>query len=394
MVKMIMTGNGRFLLTAGLMALIMFCCAPVAPPQPTASGPKTIPVRVLLLVPDEFAGYSYTSVIGGKETLHPFGAQAQEHLRTILGSEFQHLALWPVRNEAAALDMLDPRSPDHVKLWGYDYVVIPKLNRVDTSTPRFRYRFEVEMIVEFHATDRSKVTKIKGYGETTTSNYMGTTPLEIGNRAIKNSVEAVKDGIEGRRDLFVPVQGPVARRPYRESYGARGYRSTGVAPVPVRVLLVIPDEFVRYVYTSSLGRIETSHTFGSEAEDQLRRLLSPEFQSLAVMSVKTEAAAMDMLSPESPDWPQVQGYDYLAIPRFANVNSWMKRSEYGFEIDLAMEFYSTTTGGRDVKLKGYGDFSTDFNATPDPHEAGSRALRSALEGVRSSIGSRRDLFVS
>jgi hypothetical protein len=46
---------------------------------PSAMGP--IPARILLLIPDNFERFVYTSVVGGRETVHPFGREATDELR-------------------------------------------------------------------------------------------------------------------------------------------------------------------------------------------------------------------------------------------------------------------------------------------------------------------------
>ncbi len=362
-----------------------------------------VPASVLLLIPDNFDRMTYTSLVGGRETVHYFGRDAAEELRRMLRPAFQDLAVRRVSSEAEAMDMLSHDNPRNAELLGFDYVAVPHFNDVNSRPAGFRYRFEINMVLDLYASDGSKVTSVRGYGESNTGDWSITNPLEAGHVALRMSAEAIRDGIEGRRSLFAVLprpryaEAPAPRHPF-ETDGATDdmdFGSAEASPIPVRVLLLIPDEFSRYVYTSHSRGVETEHFLGEHAEERFRKMLKPQFEHLAFRSVPSEAVAMDMLSSNNPDHSEVKGFDYVAIPKFSKVNAWSERSNYGVEIDMVLNFYSAD-GSKEIKFTGYGNYISGLLGRVEAvkAKAGDLALNSAVKAIRESIDRRRDAFVS
>ncbi len=368
---------------------------------PSLRGP--ISARVLLLVPDSFDNVTYRSRVGGVETVHYFGRDATEELRRMLTPAFQRLTVWHVGSEADAMDMLAPDNPRNAEVQGFDYVAIPHFNDVN-SRPGWRYRFEIDMVLDLYAIDGSKITSVRGYGESNTGDWYSTTPLDAGHVALRMSAEAIRDGIEGRRSLFAVVPGsrfaeapPAPRQPF-DTDGSTNEMDVAPAvvnPIPVRVLLLVPDDFSRFVYTTRTRNRDADHFLGEHAEERFRTMLTPQFQHLTIRPVASEAEARDMLSPDNPANSELKGYDYVAIPRFSKVNSWSERSNQGVEIDLNVDFFSTD-GAKEIKFKAYGNNITGLYGPREVAEAraGNLALNSAMKALRESIDRRRNDFTS
>jgi hypothetical protein len=391
----------RLALGATFLALAMtLCLAPAVAAQSRSEstpGWAPIPVNVLLLIPERFKQFTYKSSIKGKETDHAFGEQAEDQFGRILGSAFDLLVIRPVGGEAEALAMLSPESPDNAEVRTFDYVAIPKFISATSWSKTFRYQFEIEILLELHATDNSTVTRIKGYGRTTAGNLASTTPLRAGNRVLWNAIDAIRDGLEGKRDVLIPVSGSVAFPMTASGVEAppEAEMVPDVDPVPVSVLLLVPDEFRAFVYTSSVQGMTADHAFGEEAEEQMGTLLYPVFQSMVMKPVGSDSEVRDMLSPDSPDNAEVKDFDYVAVPKFTNVHSWTDESRFGFQIDLLVELHSTN-GLEVIRIKGYGDYGADVNGAfaPTAWEAGSRSLELAIKAIRETIDRRRELFAS
>jgi hypothetical protein len=175
----------------------------VAPVDYSQYGKPLVPVRVLLLVPEDFQRFVYVSTYEGREIRHALGEEAVRELRTAFGIEFSCVEVWPVSSEAEAMTMLAPTDPVNVEVRGYDYVVIPKFTRVDSSVENQKYGFDIDLLTEFYAKDGTTVTKIKGKGESSTGKWFASTPEEGAKIALQYAVSAILDGIEGNRSLFV-----------------------------------------------------------------------------------------------------------------------------------------------------------------------------------------------
>ena len=177
--------------------------AGVAPVDYSQYGRPPVPVTVLLLIPEEFQRFVYVSTYEGKEIRHPLGEEAVRELRAAFGIEFASAEVRPVRSEGEAMAMLSHKDPVNVDLRAYDYVVIPKFTRVDSSVENQKYGFDIDLLTEFYAKDGTTVTKIKGKGESSTGKWFASTPEEGAKIALQYAVSAILDGVEGNRRLFV-----------------------------------------------------------------------------------------------------------------------------------------------------------------------------------------------
>jgi hypothetical protein len=177
--------------------------AGVAPVDYSQYGRPQVPVRVLLLIPEDFERFVFVSTYEGREIRHPLGEEALRELRTAFGIEFTCVEVWRVRSEAEAIAMLTPTDPVNGEVRGYDYVVIPKFTRVDASVENQKYGFDIDLLTEFYAKDGASVTKIKGKGESSTGKWFASTPEEGAKIALQYAVSAILDGVEGNRGLFV-----------------------------------------------------------------------------------------------------------------------------------------------------------------------------------------------
>jgi len=175
----------------------------VVPVDYSRYGKPPVPMSVLLLVPEEFQRFVYVSTYEGNEIRHHLGEEGARELRTAFGIEFASVDLWSVRSEAEALAMLAPTDPDYEEVRVYDYVVIPKFMRVDSSVAHQKYGFDIDLLAEFYGRTGATVTKIKGHGESSTGKWFASTPEEGARIALQYAVSAVLDGVEGNRGLFV-----------------------------------------------------------------------------------------------------------------------------------------------------------------------------------------------
>jgi hypothetical protein len=139
--------------------------------QATMVSYLAVPKRILLLMPDEFSAYSFTSPSGS--TTYKFGSRAAELLPQVLSKAFSEVTSHPVSGEGALLVAMDQKNRELPK---YDYVAYPKF--VDTKITR-RGRsilseaavgiaaesIETTIRIEFVATDRSRSISILGHGK-------------------------------------------------------------------------------------------------------------------------------------------------------------------------------------------------------------------------------------
>jgi hypothetical protein len=165
-------------------------------------GRPPIPVKLLLLIPAEFERFEHVSNYNGTRIRHRLGREAEMELRDAFGIEFAELEVWPVKSEDRAREMLWPEDPENAKVWAYDYVAIPKFERVDSLESNNKYGFEIDMQVEFSAKNGATIT-IKGHGETLIGKDAPSTPEKGAALAVQYAVSALLDGIEKRRNLFV-----------------------------------------------------------------------------------------------------------------------------------------------------------------------------------------------
>ena len=157
--------------------------------------------RLLMLVPRDFERFVYVSAINGTRTHHSFGEQATDELQAQLGPFFSSVTIERVDSEAAAMDRLASGDYDRADS-RYDLIAVPEFRNVDSWVRGDRYGFNIDMGVRFYTPDESKVTRIRGRGESKTGFY-GFSPGESGSVAIRKAVEAVADGVcqEGKSIL-------------------------------------------------------------------------------------------------------------------------------------------------------------------------------------------------
>lgn len=376
----------------GLASLLIWPCpsAHAQANKPLAAGPPPVPVRILLAIPDEFASFSYASLIRGRETRHLFGVEAQAAFRNMIAPEFMVFKTRRVSSPAAAMAMLSPGDPNNAQTREFDYLAIPRFARVNVSARGRKYGFDVDILVDFHATDGRTITTIEGHGESTTGVHFSISPQEAGNLALRCAMEALRDAIIGRRELFVPSRARV--EPPREESSRSGPQAGRCsAPLPVKVLLAVPDEFSRYAHQIDLGEGGIENDIGGEAERQFRIILSPGFETLVIRPTESESAAMEMLSSHSPANIDARGFDYVAIPRFTRIDSRVRGSHYMFSAEIQLRFYPVS-GLREVTIKGLGKYDGDLDGGA-AEEAIGRAIKTAVKAIRESIDQRHDLFV-
>ncbi len=195
------TSSLRFIivLMAAIMVIVAYpngVWAMTYCPNPPAGG------RLLMLVPRDFERFVYVSAINGTHTHHSFGEQATDELRAQLSSFFSSITIEPVDSEAAAKERLasgDYDRPDS----RYDLIAVPEFRNVDSWTRGDDYGFNIDVGVKFYTPDESKVTRIRGRGESSHTGFYGFSPGESGSMALRKAVEAVADGVcrEGKSIL-------------------------------------------------------------------------------------------------------------------------------------------------------------------------------------------------
>jgi len=158
--------------------------------------------RLLMLVPRDFENFVYASDINGRHTRHSFGEQATDELRAQLSPFFRSITVESVASEAVASDRVASGDYDRSDS-RYDLIAVPEFRDVDSWVRGDRYGFNIDMGVKFYTPDQSKVTRIKGRGESSHTGFFGLSPGESGSLAVRNAVEAVVDGVcqEGNRIL-------------------------------------------------------------------------------------------------------------------------------------------------------------------------------------------------
>ena len=171
------------------------------------------------------------------------------------------------------------------------------------------------------------------------------------------------------------------------------YSRYGRPPVQARVLLLIPEEFQRFVYVSTHKGNAIDHRLGRVGARELTAAFGIEFASVEVLQVRSEAEALARLDLTNPANARMQAYDYVVIPKFMHVDSSAGHQKYGFDVDLVAEFYAKD-GAVVTKIKGHGESNTGkwFASTP---EQGARiALQSAVSAILDGVEGNRSLFAS
>jgi hypothetical protein len=168
------------------------------------------------------------------------------------------------------------------------------------------------------------------------------------------------------------------------AYSHGAWASCTNPPAAARLLMAVPEDFERFVYESSLNGQHTRHMFGEQVMDELRAQLSPFFGTITVEHVDNEAAAKEMLDSKDYDRPDLGRYDLFAIPKFRNVDFWVKGEHYGFDIDLVVEFYPNDMS-KVTRIRGLGESKTGFYADSTPGKSGALAVNKAVEAVADGL---------
>ena len=169
------------------------------------------------------------------------------------------------------------------------------------------------------------------------------------------------------------------------------YSQFGRPPIPVKILLLIPAEFERFEHVSNYEGSNIRHRLGRDAELEMRDAFGIEFSKVEVWPVRSEARAIEMLSPKDPENAQVRAYDYVAIPKFLRVDSLEGKEKYGFEIDLQVEF--NAKNGSSITIKGHGECLIGKYAQSTPEKGAVLTLQYAMSALLDGIEKRRSLFV-
>ncbi|MFP5214129.1 MAG: hypothetical protein ACLGPL_12205, partial [Acidobacteriota bacterium] len=136
--------------------------------------------------------------------------------------------------------------------------------------------------------------------------------------------------------------------------GFRGERPRSMVPIPARALLLVPYEFERYVYSNPYDDATPRLHLGEQAMDQFDEIIGSAFTSFRMKPVRSEAVAMEMMTPGDPDYTYVRDFDYVDIPRFKDVNAWKRGWEYGFDVDVVVDVYSMDRAVV-TKIMGHGE---------------------------------------
>ncbi len=177
---------------------------PASEGHPGCPGKEVVPAQVLMLVPAEFQEYTYVSLYRGQEILHRLGARAVDELWAQIRPTFESLTVRPVESEAAAREMLNSRFSNDLDLQRFDLIAIPKFTNVSSWAEGQYYGFKIDIQFEVYPYDMSKVTTVKGHGESKTGVHASSSPGESANLALKTAVEAINDGLCGRAALLMP----------------------------------------------------------------------------------------------------------------------------------------------------------------------------------------------
>jgi hypothetical protein len=153
-------------------------------------------------------------------------------------------------------------------------------------------------------------------------------------------------------------------------------------PAGGRLLMLVPNDFERFVYVSEINGTRTHHNFGIQATDELQTQLGPFFSSVTIEHVGSEADAKDRLASGDSGLPDSR-YDLIAVPDFRDIDSWIRGDHYGFSVEMEIKFY-TPDESKVTQIKGRGESDTGLNGFR-PGESGSLAVRKAVEAVADGV---------
>ena len=169
------------------------------------------------------------------------------------------------------------------------------------------------------------------------------------------------------------------------------YSQYGRPPIPAKILLLFPAEFERFEHTSNIASGGIRYYLGRDAELEMRNAFGIEFAKVEIMPVRSEARAIEMLSPNDPENARVRTYDYVAIPKFLRADSTEDKEKYGFKVDLQVEF--TANNGSSITITGHGESMLGKDAQSTREKGASLALQYAVSALLDGIEKRRNLFV-
>ena len=169
------------------------------------------------------------------------------------------------------------------------------------------------------------------------------------------------------------------------------YSQYGRPPIPAKILLLFPAEFGRFEHASNFASGGIRYYLGRDAELEMRNAFGIEFAKVEIMPARSEARAIEMLSPNDPENARVRTYDYVAISKFLRADSTEDKEKYGFEIDLQVEF--TANNGSSVTIRGHGESMIGKDAQSTRENGASLALQYAVSALLDGIEKRRNLFV-
>ncbi len=170
------------------------------------------------------------------------------------------------------------------------------------------------------------------------------------------------------------------------------YSQYGRPPIPAKILLLFPAEFERFELTSNFKSGGIRYQLGRDAEQEMRAAFGIEFAKVDILPVRSQARAIEMLSPNDPENSRVRGYDHVAIPEFLRADSSEDKEEYKFEINLQVEF--TANNGSSVTIRGHGESMIGKHAQSTREKGASLALQQAVSALLDGIEKRRNLFVN
>ena len=163
-----------------------------------------------------------------------------------------------------------------------------------------------------------------------------------------------------------------------------------VAPLQARVLLLVPENFDRFVSIDSPRDGGVPHELGAEATDRLETLLGRYYSGVTLEVVGSEAEATDRVSAFRSGGGADRDFDLVAVPKFIRVEPWERAYKYGMDVDLQVDFYSTHRP-MTTTLRGHGESSFGAYASSYPLEAGRVALDYAVSAIGDGIYASSDL---
>jgi len=169
------------------------------------------------------------------------------------------------------------------------------------------------------------------------------------------------------------------------------YSQYGRPPIPAKILMLFPAEFERFEHTSNFESGGIRYHLGRDAELEMRKAFGIEFAKVEIMPVRSEARAIEMLSPNDPENARVRAYDYVAIPKFLRADSTEDKEKYQFEVDLQVVF--TANNGSSITITGHGESMLGKDAQSTREKGASLAVQYAVSALLDGIEKRRNLFV-